>query len=221
MKIKGAIFDMDGTLLDSLGGWDELWEWGGKKYLGIDGYKAPIETDKAVRTMVLYDAMAYISKHCGFGPAEELVQHLNDTLPLLYETAFDLKDGVREFLEHLYSSGVKICLASATEMQYINIALERHGLRKYFTAVLACADVGRGKEFPDVFEAALQVLGTPKQETFVFEDSYVALETAAKAGFPTVGIFDRHAFEQQRLKRSATYYIAEGETMMKLAPVEK
>ena len=113
-----------------------------------------------------------------------------------------------------------MCLASATEKLYINTALDRHGMRKYFRAVLSCADIGKGKEEPDIFEAALEVLGTPKGETFVFEDSYVALETAARAGFPTVGIFDCHAFEQERLARSATHYIAEGETMMKLVPFE-
>ena len=84
MKIKGAIFDMDGTLLDSLGGWDELWEWGGRKYLGVEGYKAPVVIDKAVRTMVLSDAMEYIHEHCGFGPCAELMEHFNNTLPELY-----------------------------------------------------------------------------------------------------------------------------------------
>ena len=57
MKIKGAIFDMDGTLINSLWCWDELWEWGGRTYLGIEGFRPAPEFDKAVRTMVLADAM--------------------------------------------------------------------------------------------------------------------------------------------------------------------
>ena len=149
------------------------------------------------------------------------MKHFNDILPELYATKFGLKDGVREFLDYCFENGIPMCLASATEKLYINTALDRHDMRKYFRAVLSCADIGKGKEEPDIFEEALEVLGTPKEETFIFEDSYVALETAARAGFPTVGIFDCHAFEQERLARSATHYIAEGETMMKLVPFEE
>lgn len=217
MKIKGAIFDMDGTLIDSLGGWDTLWEWCGERFLGVSEYRPEKAVDKAVRTMVLIDAMDYIHELYGFGKdGRELFDYLNGILPELYETTYDLKPGVREFLDHCLENGVKMVLASATEMKYINIALDRHGLRKYFERILSCAEIGKGKEHPDIFEAALEVLGTPREETWVFEDSYVALETAAGIGMPTVGIFDRHAFEQERLKNSSTHYIADGETMMKL-----
>ncbi|MBO5701058.1 MAG: HAD family phosphatase [Clostridia bacterium] len=222
MKIKGAIFDMDGTLIDSLWGWDELWEWGGKKYLGIENYRPDEAIDKAVRTMVLSDAMEYIHQHCGLGhDAQELIDHFDEILPELYATKFMMKPGAREFLDYCLEQGIPMVLASATAKTFIEIALDTHDMWKYFKAVLSCSDIGKGKEHPDIFLEALKILGTDMEDTFVFEDSYVALETASAAGFKTVGIYDRYAFEQERLKNSATHYIAEGESLMKLVPFEK
>lgn len=217
MIIKGAIFDMDGTLLDSLWGWEELWEWGGRKYLGIEGYRPDESVDKAVRTMTLADAMDYIHEHCGLGrDGQELVDHFDEILPELYATKFMMKPGTKEFLDYCLDRNIPMVLASATAKNFIEIALDTHGLRKYFKAVLSCTEVGKGKEHPDAFLEALRVLGTEREETWVFEDSYVALETASSAGFKTVGVYDRYAFEQERLSRSATQYIAKGETLMKL-----
>ena len=222
MKITGAIFDMDGTLIDSLGGWEILYDWCGEKFLGVRGFRPDAEVNKAVRTMVLIDAMNYIHELYGFGESgQELLDYLNTILPMQYAENFDIKPGVKEFLDYCLANGIKMVLASATERQYIEIALDRHGLRKYFEAVLSCAEIGKGKEYPDIFEESLRVLGTPREETWVFEDSYVALETAVRCGMPTVGIFDCHAFEQERLKNSATHYIADGETLMKLVPFEE
>lgn len=222
MKIKGAIFDMDGTLLDSLWGWEELWDWGGRKYLGIEGYRPDEAIDKAVRTMTLAGAMDYIHEHCGLGrDGQELVDHFDEILPGLYADRFMLKPGAKEFLDYCFEQGIPMVLASATAKHFIEIALDKRDIRKYFKAVLSCTDIGKGKEHPDIFLEALRVIGTDIEDTFVFEDSYVALETASAAGFKTVGVYDRYAFEQERLARSATHYIAKGETLMKLTPFEK
>ena len=221
MIIKGAIFDMDGTLIDSLWGWEELWEWGGRKYLGIDGYRPDAAIDKAVRTMVLSDAMDYIHEHCGLGrDGAELVDHFNEILPDLYATKFMMKPGAKEFLDYCLQQGIPMVLASATAKEFIEIAMRTHGLHKYFKAVISCTEIGHGKEHPDTFLEACRILGTDREETWVFEDSYVALETAASAGFKTVGVYDRYAFEQERLARSTAHYIAKGETLMKLVPFE-
>ena len=213
---------MDGTLIDSLSYWESFWRAFGLKYFGEEHFDYDKEVDLRVRTMIFREVLPLIRSHYGLSVSvEELGRFASDSLADFYENEASVKAGVREFLAHLKQEGIKLCLASATEKLYINTALDRHGMRKYFRAVLSCADIGKGKEEPDMFEAALEVLGTPKEETVVFEDSYVALETAARAGFPTVGIFDRHAFEQERLKNSATYYVADGETMMKLVPFEE
>ena len=221
MNIKGAIFDMDGTLIDSLWCWNELWEWAGRTFLGIEGFRPFPEFDRAVRTMVLSDAMDYIHEKCGLGrDGKELLDHFNAILPELYATKIGMKDGALDFLEYCRSKGIKMILASATEPKLIEIAIQRHGLDRYFGTVLSCADIGKGKDEPDIFEDALHILGTNREETWVFEDSYVALETAAGIGLKTVGVFDPYAFEQKRLKASSDIYIAEGETLMKIVPFE-
>ena len=109
-----------------------------------------------------------------------------------------------------------MCIASATAPELIKFAAERCGLYNFVSKIISCADVGKGKEEPDVFYAALDYLGTEKSETCVFEDSALALTTAAKAGFLTVGIYDKHTFDHDILEATANVYIAEGETMKKL-----
>ena len=74
-----------------------------------------------------------------------------------------------------------------------------------------------GKDKPDIYLAALEYLGTPKDETWVFEDAYIAIHTATELGLHTVGIYDAENFGQDKIEREATVYVGEGETLMKLA----
>jgi beta-phosphoglucomutase-like phosphatase (HAD superfamily) len=90
------------------------------------------------------------------------------------------------------------------------------GLGKYFSKVISCNDVGKGKEHPDVFIAAHEYLGTPKDSTWVFEDSVAAIETAVSAGYKTVGIYDQYNFGLDRIPSIATVYIDKGESLAKL-----
>ena len=82
-------------------------------------------------------------------------------------------------------------LASATDPILIELGLAHCDMNKYFKAILSCAVIGKGKEEPDIYLEAQRILGTPAEETWVFEDSYVALRTAHGIGMPTVGIYDK------------------------------
>lgn len=92
----------------------------------------------------------------------------------------------------------------------------KSGIGKYFLKVLLCEEVGTGKEMPDVFLAAAKVLGERVCDTWIFEDSLTAIETAAKAGFHTVGIYDPCNFGQETIQRIAEAYIGPGESLLKL-----
>ena len=215
--MKGAIFDMDGTLVDSLGYFDHLWGDMGKEFLRDPSFFPGVEDDRLSRTSLLRDAMYVVhEKHHIAKDGEELYRFADRALLNHYKNVVAPKDHAIELLEYLKSLGVKMCIASATEPALIKCALEKCGMTKYFDIIVSCADVGCGKERPDVFYRALEVLGTSLEDTFVFEDSLVAVRTAHRAGFKTVSIWDSHNFGQDEIKSLSDFYIGEGESFAKV-----
>ena len=216
-EIKGAVFDMDGTLVDSLMIWDVLWEELGKRFMGKNGFRPLKEDDKAVRTMLLSAAMEHIHEKYNMAEnGEKLLECANEISRDFYENKVELKPGVAEFLECCQEKGIKMCIASATDINMIKIAMEHCGIGKYFSEIFSCAVIGKGKDEPDIYLHAMEYLGTTREETCVFEDSAVAIETAVKIGMKTVAIYDKFNYGQDLMKKIANEYIADGETLMKL-----
>ena len=217
MKIKAAIFDMDGTLIDSLKIWDVIWKKLGEKYLGNPNFVPNAEDDKKVRTLTLKEAMDLIHRNYGLGAdGEEVWRDADRIIADFYMNEVQLKPGVRAFLDHCRREHVKMCIASATAPELLALVLKHCGIEHYFSKIFSCGTIGKGKEHPDVFLMAAEYLGEAIAETWVFEDSLVALETAVRIGMPTVGIYDRFNFGQERIKEISTEYIGDGETLMKL-----
>ena len=221
MNMKVAIFDMDGTLIDSLILWDVLWSTFGERYLNDKSFVPSYEDDKKVRTLTLKDAMHLIHNHYKLGEnGEELLALANDMMNDFYANRVELKIGVKEFLEHCKNKGVKMCIASATAPELLDVAIKHCDIGKYFLKVFSCGTIGKGKEEPDIFLQAAEFLGAEIKETWLFEDSLTAIETATKIGMPTVGIYDRYNYGQESIRKIATEYIAEGETLLKLMKCE-
>jgi len=216
-NIKGAIFDLDGTLIDSLMLWDVIWNEFGKRFLNRGSFTPAEKDNKAVRTMTLCDAMFYIHSVYNIGnSADELLNITNEIIKDFYSNQVNLKNGVLEFLEYCKERDIKLCIASATETELIKIAVKHCGIEKYFSCILSCAEIGKGKEHPDIYLKALDFLGTSIEETCVLEDSHVAIDTADKIGLKTIGIYDKYNYGQEEMKKISTVYIAEGETLEKL-----
>lgn len=214
--IKGAIFDMDGTLIDSLCLWDIIWSAFAKEY-GRENFRPSDEADKAIRTMTLKDGMQMIYDLYQIGESgEALLKFTNEIIRKFYAEEVQLKEGVREFLDCCQSRGIKMCIASATGPKLLQIAIDHCDLGEYFTEILSCAKIGKGKDQPNIYLAALECLGTTKEETCVFEDSAVAIDTAHKLGLKTVAIYDKFNYGQEQMQKTADVYIADGETLMRL-----
>lgn len=209
---------MDGTLIDSLFFWDRAWKRLGKKYLGDPSFRPSDDFLISSQHMLLREAAEYLNQvYHVCDDSKELSDFLNASLADFYVNEAFLKDGAIEFLEHLSSLGVKLCLASATEMYYVRIALKAHGLDKYFPVVLSCADLKASKDRPDVYLKALELLGEDPADTCIFEDSYVALTTARNLGAHTVGVYDKHSYSE-RLNEQAEIFISPQMSMKELIP---
>ena len=217
MKMQGAIFDMDGTLVDSLSFWDCFWRDMGKRYFNDPDFKMDAEHfDNHVRTMIFSHAISYLHGYLKIPSSpEEFDEFAAKYVEWFYGSVVTAKPGAKELLTALRERGVRISLASATDRRYLSIALESCGLIEFFTpeTILSCSDIGVGKERPDVFLAAARVMGTPISETAVFEDSALALETAKGAGFITVGVYDAHQLSQKRLVAASDLYLGEDKTL--------
>ncbi|MBE6915868.1 MAG: HAD family phosphatase [Ruminococcaceae bacterium] len=217
MNIKGAIFDLDGTLIDSLGFWKRLWEKLGEMYLNDTSFLPNLDMQKAVRTVTFVDASKMLYDAFGFGSGPDEIYHMmTEFCTEFYKKEAALKPGVKELLEHLKSKGIKMCVASASMPDLIRTIFDRFGLDNYIPKIISCADVGKDKSHPDVFIAAETYMGTSREDTWVFEDSFVALQTASKAGFQTVGVFDENNFDAAGIEAVSNEYIGVGDSFVRL-----
>ena len=215
--MKAAIFDMDGTLIDSLIFWEYLWKTLGEKYLNDPTFRPDETTDRECRTLTIDKAMELVHQRFGLaGSGKELADLALEKVELFYREVVEVKPGVIAFLDHLKAQGVKMAVATASNGDLVRIAMERCGLTPYLDMVVSCAEVGKGKDEPDVFLLTLERLGTTADETWMFEDSFVALQTAKRIGMPTVGVFDRNNYGQDILRANSDHYIAEGESLTRL-----
>ena len=101
-----------------------------------------------------------------------------------------VKDGVKEYLEKLRAQGVKMCVATITDRALLEVCFRRLGIDKYFDFTLSANECGKGKDDPEIYLAACRKFSSDPCDTAVFEDAPYALETAKKAGFYTVAVYD-------------------------------
>ena len=217
MQITGAIFDMDGTLIDSLMFWDVLWKRLGIAYRQNPNFRPDAMTEKEIRTLPLREGMHLLHQRCGLGADGDVLWQMADTMcAQFYAEEVQLKPGVLPFLQYCRQKGIRMCICSATDRALLNIVIRKFRLDDYLPMVFSCSEIGKGKEAPDIFLQAHAAIGTPKVSTWVFEDSITALQTAQIAGFKTVGVYDAYGFSEEQVKQYATVYIDRAETLERL-----
>ena len=184
-----AIFDMDGTLLDSTGMWDLV----GERVLARWGKRlTPQDRDETISMTIEGTAQYYVDRCHLPLTVQEVADCIRAEARRAYTSEAVLKPGVIPVLDALRDKGVRLCVASGTDKPLVDAALAHAGILDRFEFTLSC-QTPRGKESPEVYLRALEAFGGPDPaRVMVFEDSPAALATAKKLGLYTVAVWDTY-----------------------------
>lgn len=200
-EFKGAIFDMDGTLLDSMPVWKRLTQ-GYLKQFGVH----ITDQDYAVTEGFSQPQVAqyFADRYPELPDAQSLMDGMDRLISARYEAIAKPKEGVLDFLEGLRCRGVKMAIATLTARRHAEKALRDRDMLDYFEFMLTIEDVGISKREPDIYLQAAARMGLEPAECTVFEDAPYACATARRAGFRVCGMVEpAYAAGEDELRASS------------------
>ncbi len=200
-----CIFDFDGTLVDSMPSWSE-------KMLNIlraSGVDYPDDIIRIITPLGDGGSADYFRDVLGVKMSREEMFARMDAYALpCYRDKIPAKAGVEAYLRRLHAEGVKLCILTASPHKMLDPCLARLGLTPLFTQICSSDDFGMPKSDPAIYLALLDRLGVSAADAVFFDDNLCAIETAAKAGLCTVGVYDPtgESFADE-LRAAADHYL--------------
>ena len=204
-EFKGAIFDMDGTLLDSMPVWKRLTQ-GYLKQFGLNiTDEEYAECEGFSQPQV---AQYFADRYDLPGGAEGLMEGMDRLITSRYETIAKPKDGVLEFLDGLRARGVKMAIATLSARRHADKAVRDRDMLDYFDFMLTIEDVGVSKYQPDIYLKSAERLGLTPADCIIFEDAPYACTTAKKAGFRVCGVVEpAYAAGEEELRAAGDFIV--------------
>ncbi len=203
--IKGVIFDLDGTLIDSMQIWYDI----DRRFLIENGVEnPPREISEKIKRMTVEQAADFFIEQFSLKCTQDyVIKRIEELVRIEYEEKIPLKSCAVELLDHLDSRGIPYGIATATYNSLAKAVLERHGIYDRMRFLLTDREYPRGKKFPDIFMGAAELLGTRPDEILVVEDSLHSVKTAVNAGFVTAAVYDESSAEDRaELEKLSDYY---------------
>lgn len=203
--IKGVIFDVDGTLFDSMGAWHDS-GYNVLKSLGIDADK---RIGDIFFSMTMDEVVDYIKENFSVNESRDFLKNgIHNQVEYAYRNEIELKPGVMRILDWVKDSKIPATIATSTDRFLIEIGLARLGIEDYFDEIYTATEVGKSKNHPDIFQRAMDKMGTKPGETWLFEDGLYSMITAKAYGMPVVGVYDKVSHDdQEAIKQVADIYL--------------
>ncbi len=182
--IKAAIFDADGTLLDSMHIWGEL----GERFLRSINLTPENGLSETLYDMSIEQGCLYLQTHYKINASlSQIRESIMAIIENFYVHEVKLKPGVRDFIERINLPSV---IATSGDRDLLTAALIRNGIDKYFARIFTCSELDTNKNEPKIFLECSEFLGLKPENIIVFEDSLFALKTAKESGFIIAGVQD-------------------------------
>ena len=203
--IRGAIFDLDGVLLDSMAVWNDL----GVRYLKKRGIQPEAGLNQILFSMSMEQGADYLkAKYQLPDTPQEILNGIEQMIRDFYFYEVQPKEGARELLQFLQDQDVKMIAATSSPREHVTKALQRNSLYDYLQQIYTTGEVGVSKHEPVIYQLAANSLGTKPEETLVFEDSLYALKTAKNAGFRAIGVYDADGeTNQEGVRQTGELYL--------------
>lgn len=204
-NIEGAVFDLDGTLLDSSWVWEKVDE----KFLGDRGFQVPDDYVDEISPLSAERAAVYTIERFGLNEdKDDIVREWIEMAKKEYATEVVCKPYAKEFLEELHKLNIKMAVATSSDRELFMKTLEREGILKYFQKIVTVDEVERGKGYPDIYEEAARRIKVNPHKCLVFEDILAGVTGASLGEFNVVAVFDeksKHNWE--KIKSISKYSI--------------
>jgi HAD superfamily hydrolase (TIGR01509 family) len=209
---KAYIFDLDGTLLDSMGVWGQV----DADFLAKRGIAVPSDYMDAISSMTFHETAAYTIKRFSLTDSvEDLMREWNDMAAYAYGHTVRMKPHAKEYLITLRERGAKLAIATSLSAELCAPVLRNNGIDNFFNVICRTDDVGHGKSHPDVFLLTAQKIGVPPQDCLVFEDILAAVKSAKSAGMSVCAVYDKASENDwEQIKAEADYAIVDFHEML-------
>lgn len=187
MKISGAIFDLDGTLVNSMKFYIKI----GKSYLIKNGLKNHLEIVPLFLTKTTQELANILKNQYGIKKSEkEISLEINLEFYDLYANKIKAKKGALQFLSFLKSKNIPIALLTASDREIVIPCLKRNGIFSFFDELIFCSEHKTSKREAEIFYYTANLLKSKPEETFVFEDAFYSIRTAKNEGFKICALYD-------------------------------